>query len=60
VLGDIVVGSVCGLGWRGYVYALEGLVELLRERRARGRAPAKMTGVATRHDGARASRRTVT
>jgi 3-dehydroquinate dehydratase II len=32
VLAPIVVGSICGLGWRGYVLALRGLVEGVHER----------------------------
>jgi 3-dehydroquinate dehydratase-2 len=29
VLGPVVVGSICGLGWRGYLLALDGLLSLL-------------------------------
>ena len=32
VLAPVVVGSVCGLGWRGYVLALQALLGLLDER----------------------------
>ena len=32
VLADLAVGQVSGLGWRGYLAALEALVEILRER----------------------------
>lgn len=32
VIAPVVTGMVCGLGWRGYVHALEMLVELIRER----------------------------
>jgi 3-dehydroquinate dehydratase-2 len=31
VLGAVTVGSVIGLGWRGYVLALDGLFALLSE-----------------------------
>jgi 3-dehydroquinate dehydratase-2 len=37
VLAPVVVGSVCGLGWRGYVLALQALLELLDERSASNR-----------------------
>ena len=29
VLAPVVIGSICGLGWRGYVLALQGLLETL-------------------------------
>ena len=32
VLADIAVGQVSGLGWRGYLAALESLVAILKER----------------------------
>lgn len=32
VLADLAVGQVSGLGWRGYLAALEALVEILKER----------------------------
>lgn len=32
VLADLAVGQVSGLGWRGYLAALEALVEILEER----------------------------
>jgi 3-dehydroquinate dehydratase II len=32
VLAPVVVGSICGLGWRGYVLALEAVLDLLEER----------------------------
>lgn len=32
VLADLAIGQVSGLGWRGYVAALESLVALLKER----------------------------
>lgn len=32
VLADLAVGQVSGLGWRGYVAALESLVGILEER----------------------------
>jgi 3-dehydroquinate dehydratase II len=31
VLGPVVVGSICGLGWRGYVLAVRALLDLLDE-----------------------------
>ena len=34
VLADLAVGQVSGLGWRGYLAALEALVEILKEREA--------------------------
>ena len=34
VLADLAIGQVSGLGWRGYLAALEALVEILKERRA--------------------------
>src|SRR3989337_1993632 len=34
VLADLAVGQVSGLGWRGYLAALEALGEILKERRA--------------------------
>jgi 3-dehydroquinate dehydratase-2 len=34
VLADLAVGQVSGLGWRGYLAALEALVEILKERGA--------------------------
>lgn len=35
VVGPVVVGTICGLGWRGYLLALDALLALLDERRAR-------------------------
>ena len=32
VLADLAIGQVSGLGWRGYLAALEALVEILKER----------------------------
>jgi 3-dehydroquinate dehydratase-2 len=32
VVADIALGQISGLGWRGYIAALETLVEILRER----------------------------
>ena len=32
VLAPVVIGSICGLGWRGYVLALQALLELVGER----------------------------
>src|SRR3990170_2451610 len=34
VLADLAIGQVSGLGWRGYLAALEALVEILKERQA--------------------------
>ena len=43
VLAPVVIGSICGLGWRGYTLGLEALLELLDERsepsHSPGRAP---------------------
>jgi 3-dehydroquinate dehydratase-2 len=36
VIAPIARGQIAGLGWRGYVLALEALVELIREERAEG------------------------
>jgi 3-dehydroquinate dehydratase-2 len=33
VLADIAIGQVSGLGWRGYVAALESLIGILKERK---------------------------
>jgi 3-dehydroquinate dehydratase-2 len=33
VLAEIAVGQVAGLGWRGYITALESLVGILKERK---------------------------
>lgn len=33
VLSDVVVGSICGLGWRSYLCGVESLIDLIRERR---------------------------
>jgi len=33
VLADIAVAQVAGLGWRGYIAALEGLVGILNDRK---------------------------
>ena len=35
VVASVVVGTVCGLGWRGYLLALEALVALLTEQDSR-------------------------
>lgn len=32
VIADIALGQISGLGWRGYIAALEALVELLKEK----------------------------
>jgi 3-dehydroquinate dehydratase-2 len=32
VLGPVVVGSICGFGWRGYVFAVEAILDVLEER----------------------------
>ena len=34
VLSSVVVGQIAGLGWRGYLYALEYLVAHIREEEA--------------------------
>jgi len=34
VLADLAIGQVSGLGWRGYLAALEALVGILKERKA--------------------------
>jgi len=36
VIAPVVVGVVCGLGWRGYVHALQALIELLSEKAGAG------------------------
>jgi 3-dehydroquinate dehydratase-2 len=33
VLADVAVGQVAGLGWRGYITALESLVGILKDRK---------------------------
>jgi 3-dehydroquinate dehydratase-2 len=33
VLADVAVGQVAGLGWRGYISALESLVGILKDRK---------------------------
>ena len=35
VIADIVVGQIVGLGWRGYLFALEFLVQEIAEKAAR-------------------------
>jgi 3-dehydroquinate dehydratase-2 len=35
VLGPVVTGSICGLGWHGYLLALDGILNLLAERSAK-------------------------
>jgi 3-dehydroquinate dehydratase-2 len=35
VVGPVVVGTICGFGWRGYLLALDALLTALEERRAR-------------------------
>ncbi len=32
VLAPVLTGHVVGLGWRGYLYALQGVLDILRER----------------------------
>lgn len=32
VIAPVVVGTICGFGWRGYVHATEILLEIIRER----------------------------
>lgn len=39
VIAEVVLGQISGLGWRGYLLALEGLVEMIREERGHERAP---------------------
>jgi 3-dehydroquinate dehydratase II len=36
VIAPIARGHIVGVGWRGYLLALEALVELIREERAKG------------------------
>ena len=36
MIAPIARGHIVGVGWRGYVLALEALVELIREERAKG------------------------
>ncbi len=38
VIAPVVTGMVCGLGWRGYVHAVEILVALIAERAERPQA----------------------
>jgi len=33
VISDVVRGTVTGLGWRGYLSALEGLIDILKNRK---------------------------
>ena len=33
VVAPVVVGTICGLGWRGYTFALDALVTLLADRK---------------------------
>jgi 3-dehydroquinate dehydratase-2 len=32
VLAPVCVGFICGLGWRGYIFGLQGLITLLQDR----------------------------
>ena len=32
ILTPVCVGMICGLGWRSYLYAVEALIEILRDR----------------------------
>lgn len=32
ILAPVCVGFICGLGWRGYVFGLQGLIALLQDR----------------------------
>jgi 3-dehydroquinate dehydratase-2 len=32
VLSPVVAGYIAGLGWRGYIWALQGLLALIEER----------------------------
>jgi len=41
VLAPVVMGSVCGLGWRGYVLALQAVLDLLEERSSSNLASTK-------------------
>lgn len=36
MIAPVVRGHIVGVGWRGYLLALEALVELIREERAKG------------------------
>jgi 3-dehydroquinate dehydratase II len=36
MIAAVARGHIVGMGWRGYLLALEGLVELIREERAKG------------------------
>src|SRR3970040_1451020 len=40
VLADIAVAQVAGLGWRGYIAALDSLVAILKEKRGPAASPA--------------------
>jgi 3-dehydroquinate dehydratase-2 len=31
LLAPVCKGQICGLGWRGYLFALDGLIEIIRE-----------------------------
>ncbi len=33
VLTPVCVGMICGLGWRSYLYALEAMIAILKERK---------------------------
>jgi 3-dehydroquinate dehydratase-2 len=44
VLSAVVIGSICGLGWRGYVLALQAVLALLEERSASNLASTKAPG----------------
>jgi 3-dehydroquinate dehydratase, type II len=41
VLAPVVIGSICGLGWRGYTLGLEALLELLDERSEPSHSPGR-------------------
>jgi 3-dehydroquinate dehydratase II len=39
VLSPVCVGVICGMGWRSYLYGLEGLLALLQDRAQAANAP---------------------
>ena len=41
LLAPVVIGSICGLGWRGYVLGLEALLDLLEERSGPSVSPSR-------------------
>lgn len=38
MIAPVVRGHIVGVGWRGYLLALEGLLELIHEERAKGKS----------------------